>query len=63
MWTGSSVQQVEGNYRVIVMGGDVQRRQSVLAFNVWINALRVEESNHFVMSVLGCDVQWRETSL
>jgi hypothetical protein len=41
----------------------MQWRQSVLAFDVWIDSFHVEQSNDLQMPVLGCDVQWRETPL
>lgn len=63
MGVGFVLQQQLGNIDVVVVGGHMQRSQTILALHIWVGILLQQQACHLDVTVLGSDVQWGEALL
>ena len=59
----SVLKEEQGDVNVVVVSGDVQRSETVLALDVGICLLLQQQASHLDITIFGCYVQGSESFL
>jgi len=63
MWTGSLLQEQQGNRLVVIVACHMQWSDSILALRIHIRLLLEQQLGNLDVSILGRQMEWRESLL